>query len=248
VSEASTIEWTEATWNPVSGCEQVSPGCDHCYAMKFAERFRGVPRHYYSTGFDVTLRPNMLDRPGTWKKPRFIFVNSMSDLFHRFVSDDYIDEVFNRMERFDWHVYQLLTKRPERMRRYVKDRYSERPIPIQIWLGTSIESNDYAWRADMLRECNAAVRFLSIEPMLGPVNRVSLEGISWVIAGGESGPGRRPMESLWVRDVRDRCTSTGVAFFFKQWHKAGTGRMLDGRTWDEMPDVGIRPALLGHVS
>jgi protein gp37 len=231
----STIEWTEATWNPVSGCEQVSPGCDHCYAMKFAERFRGVPGHYYSTGFDLTLRPNMLDRPAGWTKPKRIFVNSMSDLFHRFVPDEYIDQVFDRMEDADLHVYQLLTKRPERLRRYAKKRYGSKLIPIHIWLGVSVENNDYAWRADMLRDVNAVVRFLSIEPMLGPVGRVSLDGISWVIVGGESGPRRRPIEPAWVREVRDRCAEQKVAFFFKQWHKAGTGRLLDGRTWDEMP-------------
>lgn len=235
MAATSKIEWTQATWNPVSGCEQVSPGCDHCYAMKFAERFRGVPGHYYSTGFDLTLRPNMLDRPGRWKKTKFIFVNSMSDLFHRFVPDEYIDQVFDRMESADQHVYQVLTKRPERLRRYAKRRYGTKQVPMQIWLGVSVENNDYAWRADMLREVKAAVRFLSVEPMLGPVDRMSVDGISWVIVGGESGPRHRSMDAEWVRELRDRCALGSVAFFFKQWHKAGTGRILDGRTWDEMP-------------
>lgn len=232
----TTIEWTEATWNPVSGCEQVSPGCDHCYAMKFAERFRGVQGHYYSSGFDLTLRPAMLDRPGRWIKPKRVFVNSMSDLFHRLVPDSYIDQVFDRMESANRHVYQLLTKRPDRLRRYAKRRYGSKLLPRHIWLGVSIENNDYAWCASMLRDANAAVRFLSVEPMLGSVNSVSLEGISWVIVGGESGPRHRPMQSAWVREVRDRCAKQSIAFFFKQWHKAGTGRLLDGRTWDEMPD------------
>ncbi|HTU69561.1 MAG TPA: phage Gp37/Gp68 family protein [Candidatus Baltobacteraceae bacterium] len=240
MATTSTIEWTQATWNPVSGCERVSPGCDNCYALKFAERFRDVPGHYYANGFDLTLRPNMLDRPRSWKKSRFIFVNSMSDLFHRFVPDEYIDQVFDRMELVDHHVYQVLTKRPERLRRYARKRYGKRAIPMHIWLGVSIENNDYAWRADMLREVNAQVRFLSVEPMLGPIDRVALDEMSWVIVGGESGPRYRPMEETWVREVRDRCKKQKIAFFFKQWHKAGTGRLLDGKTWDEMPENRIR--------
>jgi protein gp37 len=235
VADTSSIEWTDATWNPVSGCTQVSPGCDHCYALRFAERWRGVPGNYFERGFDLTLRPNMLDKPGQWKKRRFVFVNSMSDLFHAGVPDAYIDDVFLRMERYDWHVYQVLTKRPERMRRYLKARYGSRLVGDHIWLGVSVENNDYAWRVDMLRQCNATIRFLSVEPMLGPVSGVSFEGIAWVIVGGESGPALRPMDPSWVRDVRDRCARAGIAFFFKQWHKKNTGRLLDGRTWNEMP-------------
>lgn len=238
MAATSTIEWTDATWNPTSGCTKVSPGCDHCYAMKFAERFRGVKGHYYETGFDLALRPNMLDKPSEWKKPRRIFVDSMSDLFQTGVPDSYLDQVFDRMEAIDRHVYQVLTKRPERMRRYLKKRYARREMPGHIWIGVSVENNDYAWRADMLREVPAKVRFLSVEPMLGPVDRVALDGISWVIAGGESGPKHRPMDADWVREVRDRCDALGVSFFFKQWHKKNTGRILDGRTWDGMPGVG----------
>jgi protein gp37 len=177
----------------------------------------------------------MLGRPDEWKTPRRIFVNSMSDLFHVSVPDSYIDQVFDLMERIDRHVYQVLTKRPERMRRYLKKRYEHSIVAPHIWVGVSVESNDYAWRVDMLREAPALVRFLSVEPMLGPVDRVSLNGIDWVIVGGESGPRYRPMESEWVRDVRDRCVAEGISFFFKQWHKNGTGRLLDGVTWDQQP-------------
>lgn len=239
MADISTIEWTNATWNPVSGCERVSPGCDHCYALRFAERFRGVRGHYYESGFDLQTRPNMLDRPKRWKTPRLVFVNSMSDLFHRFVPDEYIDQVFDRMERYDWHTYQLLTKRPERMRRYLRCRYEGGAVPAHIWVGVSVESNAYAWRVNMLREVNAPVRFLSVEPMLGPIDQVSLKGITWVILGGESGYGFRTMDPRWAREVRDRCIAGGVKFFFKQWHKKNTGRLLDGRTWDDMPTIGI---------
>lgn len=235
MAASSTIEWTDATWNPTSGCTKVSPGCDNCYAMKFAERFRGVKGHYYERGFDLALRPNMLGKPAEWRKPRRIFVDSMSDLFQVGVPDEYLDQVFERMERIDRHVYQVLTKRPERMRRYAKRRYGSRLMPAHIWMGVSVENNDYAWRADMLREVPAVVRFLSVEPMIGPVDRVCLDGISWVIVGGESGPRHRPMEADWVREVRDRCEVLGIAFFFKQWHKAGTGRVFDGRIWDGLP-------------
>ena len=235
MASQSAIEWTNSTWNPVSGCQKVSPGCDHCYAERFAERWRGVRGNYFENGFDLQLRPNMLGRPGTWRKPQFVFVNSMSDLFHKDVPDDYIDRVFEEMELVNRHIYQLLTKRPERMRRYVRSRYEARRAPDHVWFGTTIESGDYAWRADMLRDIDAKTRFLSVEPMIGAVNNVNFDGISWIIVGGESGPGRRPMNVEWVRDVRDRCEQQQIAFFFKQWHKAGTGRELDGRTWDGMP-------------
>ena len=236
MAEQSAIEWTNSTWNPTTGCTKVSPGCDHCYAERFSERWRGVRGNYFERGFDLQLRPNMLDRPATWKGARLIFVNSMSDLFHADVPDAYVDQVFDRMEQVDRHTFQLLTKRPERMRRYVKRRYgARRTAPRNIWFGVSVESNNYAWRADMLREVKADVRFLSVEPMLGPIDRVDLSRIAWVIVGGESGPGMRPLDPDWVRDVRDRCKRESIAFFFKQWHKANTGRELDGRTWDEMP-------------
>jgi protein gp37 len=235
LSDKSKIEWTDATWNPVTGCTRVSPGCDHCYALRFAERWRNVPGSYFAKGFDVTLRSQMLSRPLHWKKPRRIFVNSMSDLFHAKVPDNFIGRVFDVMEEADWHVYQILTKRPERMRRFIRCRFGTRKVPRQIWLGTSVENNAFAWRADMLRDVNVGVRFLSIEPMLGPVNLVSLRSMSWVIAGGESGPGYRPMEVRWVRHLRDRCERMGIAFFFKQWHKGATGRELDGRVWNQFP-------------
>ncbi len=235
MASKSSIEWTDATWNPVTGCTQVSPGCDHCYALSFAERFRNVSGHYFEPGFDLTLRPNMLEMPTKWRSPKRIFVNSMSDLFHKDVPDSYIDMVFLQMEVVPRHVYQILTKRPERMRRYISKRYDRRAVPQQIWLGVSIENNDYAWRANMLREVRADIRFLSVEPMIGPVNSVDLSGMAWVIAGGESGHGHRPVEAAWVRELRDRCISLGIRFFFKQWHKGDTGRLLDGRTWDEVP-------------
>jgi protein gp37 len=237
VAATSAIEWTDATWNPTSGCTKVSPGCDKCYALRFAERFRGVAGHYFEGGFDLTLRPKMLDRPDEWRAPKRIFVNSMSDLFHAAVPDAYIDRVFERMEHIDRHVYQLLTKRPERMRRYIRRRYDGGPVPAQIWLGVSVENNAYAWRADMLRSVNAHVRFLSVEPMIGPIDHVDLNDISWVIVGGESGVRYRPMSIEWVREVRDRCITMNIPFFFKQWHKRDTGRMLDGRTWDAQPPL-----------
>lgn len=237
MAQQSSIEWTNATWNPTTGCTKVSPGCDHCYAERFSERWRGIKGNYFERGFDLQLRPNMLDRPASWKNGRLIFVNSMSDLFHVGVPDSYIDEVFNRMEAVDRHVYQVLTKRPERMRRYIRSRYGSKRVPAHIWLGTSVEDNRYAWRADMLREINVAVRFLSVEPMIGPVDEVSFKKISWIIVGGESGPGKRLLQAQWVRDVRDRCNAGRIAFFFKQWHKGNTGREIDGRTWDEMPSV-----------
>jgi len=235
MATTTAIEWTNATWNPVTGCEKISDGCDNCYAHRFAERWRGVKGNYFETGFDLQLRPNMLARPTSWKKPRLIFVNSMSDLFHADVPDAYIDRVFDEMERANHHVYQLLTKRPERMRRYMRARYRDGRVPSQIWVGVTIESGRYAWRAHMVREVNADVRFLSVEPMIGDVDDVDLNGIGWVICGGESGPGRRPIDPEWVITLRDRCLAASIPFFFKQWHKAKSGRLLEGRTWDEMP-------------
>jgi protein gp37 len=237
MAASSAIEWTDATWNPTSGCTKVSAGCDHCYAERFAERWRGVPGNYFESGFDLTLRPKMLSRPAEWRGSKRIFVNSMSDLFHQGIPDDYIDRVFETMELVDRHIYQVLTKRPERMRRYLRRRYAIDQAPAHIWLGVSVESNQFAWRADMLRDSPVTVRFLSMEPLIGAVDAVQLEGVDWVIVGGESGPGRRKMEEMWVRDVRDRCVLSGIAFFFKQWHKAGTGRELDGRTWDQLPNI-----------
>jgi protein gp37 len=238
VSGRSSIEWTEATWNPVTGCTKVSPGCDHCYAETFAERFRGVPGHPYEQGFDLRLWPDRLDLPRSWKKPRIVFVNSMSDLFHERVPTELVSRVFTVMADCRWHTFQVLTKRPGRMASVLR-RIRPDPLP-NVWLGTSIESDDYIWRADKVREAPAAVRFLSLEPLLGPLPSLSLKGIDWVIAGGESGPRHRPVDPAWVRDIRDQCCAEGIAFFFKQWGgrfpKAG-GRLLDGRTWDEMPGL-----------
>jgi protein gp37 len=232
----STIEWTDATWNPVTGCTQVSPGCDHCYALAFAERFRGVPDHPYEQGFDLRLWPGRLELPVRWSKPRRIFVNSMSDLFHANVPDEFIRDVFATMVRADWHIYQVLTKRPQRLARMAKSL----PWPDHIWAGVSVESNEYAWRADFLRQVPTAVRFISAEPLIGPIDRLNLEGIRWLITGGESGPRHRPCNPDWVRNARDLCISKEVAYFHKQWggrtSKVG-GRQLDGRTWDEMPAI-----------
>ena len=234
MSNQSSIEWTDATWNPVTGCTQVSPGCDHCYALTFAERFRGVPGHPYEQGFDLRLWPERLELPLRWKKPRRIFVNSMSDLFHKDVPEEFVRRVFDTMVRADQHIYQILTKRPQRLARLAPTL----PWPPHVWIGVSIESNAYAWRANYLRQVPAAVRFISAEPLLGPVDELNLEGLHWVITGGESGAGHRRCDPTWVRDVRDRCVAQGVAYFHKQWGgrtpKAG-GRMLDGRTWDELP-------------
>jgi protein gp37 len=248
MSARSKIEWTDRTWNPVTGCTKVSPGCDNCYAERFAERFRGVPGHPFEHGFDIRLHPERLEQPFFWRTPSRVFVNSMSDLFHRDVPNEFIVKVFDTMYFDGDDVFQVLTKRPERTRRFVPALYgawrnegirNEDRLPIpNVWLGVSVESNEYAWRADMLRESPAAVRFLSLEPLLGPVDKVSFEGIHWVIVGGESGPRARPMQPEWARDVRDRCAAAGIPFFFKQWggvRKKETGRELDGRTHDEFP-------------
>lgn len=242
MSSNSSIEWTDATWNPVTGCTKVSPGCDHCYAETFAERFRGVPGHPFEQGFDLKLWPSRLDLPFTWKKPRMVFVNSMSDLFHKDVPDDFIESVFTTMLGTPQHTYQVLTKRPERMRRWVANYLRFYKQPQNVWLGTSVESADYAWRADMLRETPAAVRFLSLEPLLGHIPAIVLRDMDWVIVGGESGPGARAMDPKWVRDIRDDCEYMGIRFFFKQWggvRKKRAGRELDGRTHDEFPTVRV---------
>jgi len=238
MSDKSTIEWTDATWNPVTGCTQVSPGCDHCYALTFAERFRGVPNHPYEQGFDLKLWPERLELPLKWKKPRMIFTNSMSDLFHKDIPDEYIYRVFDIMVKADWHIFQVLTKRSARLARMA----SSLPWTPNIWIGVSIELDRYTWRADHLRQVLASTRFISAEPLLGSLSNLKLDGIHWLISGGESGPGHRPCNPEWVRDLRDRCQFAGVAFFHKQWGgrtpKLG-GRLLDGRTWDEFPKVPV---------
>lgn len=242
MSDQTAIEWTNATWNPVTGCTKISPGCDHCYAERFSERFRGVKDHPFEHGFDLMLKPERLQQPLSWKKSRMIFVNSMSDLFHKDVPREYIDAVFDTMEQAHWHVFQVLTKRSSLMQRYINSRYSVKPAPSHIWLGVSVEDGKRKSRVLHLRKTNASIRFLSVEPLVGPVGNLDLSGIHWVIVGGESGPGYRPMRVDWAREVRDECVRAGVAFFFKQWGgfrpKSG-GRELDGETWDEFPEVAV---------
>jgi protein gp37 len=236
MSATSTIEWTDATWNPLRGCKKVSPGCKHCYAEVFAERFRGVPGHPYEQGFDLRLVPEALELPLGWKRARRVFVNSMSDLFQEDVELDYIRRVFDVMRRAPRHQFQLLTKRSLRLRELAPEL---RPWPANVWIGVSVESARYLPRIDDLRTVeDAAVRFLSLEPLLGPLGGLRLDGIDWVIVGGESGSGARPMKADWVRDIRATCEAAGVPFFFKQWggvRKGATGRVLDGATWDAMP-------------
>ncbi len=230
----SKIEWTDATWNPVTGCNKVSPGCKLCYAERMAKRLKATGMVKYRNGFAVTLHPDALDIPLRWHKPRTIFVNSMSDLFHDQVPDEFVREVFGVMEQANWHRYQVLTKRPER----VAALDAELSWPSQIWLGVSIESDRYLHRIDLLRKCGATIKFLSLEPLLGPLLDLNLDGIDWVIVGGESGPGARPMDAAWARDIQMQCADAGVPFYFKQWggvFKKRSGRLLDGRTWDEMP-------------
>ncbi|MEY9772150.1 protein gp37 [Sinorhizobium fredii] len=236
----TAIEWTDATWNPVTGCTKISAGCDNCYAERFSERFRGVPGHSFEVGFDLTLRPARLEQPLFWRQPKMIFVNSMSDLFHKGVPFAFVDKVFDTMERADWHTFQVLTKRSSRMRDYVNKRYKDGIAPLHIWLGTSVEDGSRKSRIRHMQGMNASIKFLSIEPLIGPMGKMDLEGIDWVIVGGESGPKARPMHPDWVREVRDHCNDTGVAFFFKQWGgirpKSG-GRILDGEEWSELPST-----------
>jgi len=230
----SHIEWTDATWNPITGCTKISPGCKHCYAERLAHRLQMMGQVNYINGFRLTLQPQMLEVPLRWKAPKRIFVNSMSDLFHRDVPAEYIREVFRVMARADWHQFQILTKRSERLR----ELSSQLPWHEHIWQGVSVENEKCAKRIDDLRATGAVVKFLSLEPLLGPLPELNLRGIDWVIVGGESGPGARPMQEDWVIDIRNQCSEAGVAFFFKQWggvHKSKAGRRLDGRTYDEMP-------------
>ena len=266
---ASSIEWTHCTWNPVTGCDKISPGCKHCYAERQAHRLRAMGLAKYSRGFEVALHPDALAQPLLWTRPRLVFVNSMSDLFHESVPFSFVDRVWAAMALCPQHRFQLLTKRPARARDYL-DRFfghycdeaieavcdaaaaitGDRAAPEiaygmdtpleHVWLGTSIESSDYLARADVLRDTPARIRFLSLEPLLGPLPGLDLSGIDWVIAGGESGPGARPMDPAWARSLRDSCVAGGVPFFFKQWggtNKKRSGRLLDGRTWDELPSA-----------
>lgn len=240
MASSTAIEWTDATWNPVTGCTKISAGCDNCYAERFAERFRGVPGHPFANGFELQLRPERLEQPLRWRDTKMIFVNSMSDLFHKQVPFSFIDGVFDTMERAHWHKFQVLTKRSSRLRDYVNARYPDKVAPQHVWLGTSIEDGSKKSRIEHLRASNTSVRFLSIEPLLGPIGRISLEGIHWVIVGGESGPNARPMLVDWAREVRDQCTTANVPFFFKQWggfRPTSGGRLLDGKEWSEWPKL-----------
>ena len=230
----SAIEWTEATWNPVTGCDKVSPGCKYCYAEVMARRLKGMGQPNYRDGFKLTLQPHMLERPLAWRRPQMIFVNSMSDLFHESVPIAFIERVFETIRRAHWHTFQILTKRAERL----EEIGATLPWPANLWMGVSVEREDYSFRIDHLRRTPAETRFLSIEPLLGPLSTLDLTGIDWVIVGGESGHAARPMEEAWVLEIMAQCRRAGVPFFFKQWggrNKKQAGRLLNGQTWDAMP-------------
>lgn len=232
----SHIEWTESTWNPVTGCTKISSGCKNCYAERMAKRLKAMGQAAYANGFEVTLQENKLELPFQWRKPQTIFVNSMSDLFHNDVPLSYIQKVFQVMSKAHWHRFQVLTKRSERL-------LELNPYLIwtpNIWMGVSVENSDYTNRIDDLRLTNAQIKFLSLEPLIGPLPKMNLKGIDWAIVGGESGPGARPIEEAWVVDIQNQCKKAKVAFFFKQWggvQKKKAGRLLQGRTWDEMPSI-----------
>jgi len=249
VAARSGIEWTKSTWNPLTGCTKISPGCKHCYAERMAKRLQAMGQPNYANGFKLTMHEHALDKPLEWKTPQVVFVNSMSDLFHKDVPLDFIQKTFDVMRRAHWHQFQVLTKRSERL----LELDPKIEWPENVWMGVSVENQDYTFRIDHLRQTGAKVKFLSLEPLLGPLLQINIRGINWVIVGGESGPGARPIQEEWVKDVRDQCVSacasaagTGVKvpFFFKQWgglHKKKAGRVLEGRTWDEMP-VYLTPA------
>jgi protein gp37 len=249
MSVNSTIEWTESTWNPTTGCTKVSPGCKHCYAERMAKRLQAMGHPRYARGFQLTLHEQSLELPLTWKRPQRIFVNSMSDLFHEDIPDSFILKVFDVMRRADWHCFQILTKRSSRlaaMQRFL-------PWAPHIWMGVSVETAKYAFRIADLRQTEAHVKFVSLEPLLGPLRDLDLEGMHWIIVGGESGPHARPMAAQWARQIRDRCIRNRVPFFFKQWggtNKKRAGRLLDGRTWDETPGIAKPDATkaLHHVA
>mgnify|MGYP001148242608 CR=1 FL=1 len=230
----SGIEWTESTWNPVTGCTKVSPGCKHCYAERMALRLRAMGQPNYANGFKLTIHEHMLEWPLRWKKPQMIFVNSMSDLFHEDVPLEFIQEVFDVMRRASRHIFQVLTKRSRRL----LELNQEIDWPPNVWMGVSMENQDYMFRIEHLRQTSAHLKFLSLEPLLGPLPNLDLDGIGWVIVGGESGPGARPIKEEWVIDIRDQCLAANIPFFFKQWgglRKKRARRVLQGRTWDEMP-------------
>lgn len=246
MANKSSIEWTQATWNPSTGCDALSPGCDNCYAERMANRLKAMGQKKYANGFQLALHPDTLDLPLRWKDPQTIFVNSMSDLFHQDVPFDYIQRVFHVMRAASWHRFQILTKRSGRLLGF-SDRID---WPENVWMGVSVESSRYVGRIDHLRNTGAQIKFLSLEPLLGPLDALNLVGIHWVIVGGESGPGARPMQPGWVRSIREQCQGSCVPFFFKQWggsQKKRTGRVLDGRTYDEMPGTRAELNSLVHI-
>ena len=236
MAQNSSIEWTESTWNPVTGCNKISPGCKNCYAERMAHRLRAMGQPNYADGFRLATHPHAVDMPLRWRKPQTIFVNSMSDLFHEDVPTEFIRTVFDVMRKARWHRFQVLTKRADRL----SELGSSIDWPKNVWMGVSVESADYTYRIDRLRDVSAEVRFISLEPLLGPIPRLPIEGIDWVIVGGESGPGARPMDPAWVLGIRDQCFAARVPFFFKQWggvRKKRAGRLLDGMTYDEIPKI-----------
>ena len=240
MADGSAIEWTDATWNPMTGCTKITRGCKNCYAARFAERWRGIRGHPYEQGFDLRIWPERLSQPARWRKPRKIFVNSMSDMFHKNIPRQFIDKVFEQMENEDRHIYQILTKRSSLMRSYLRRRYTDSQTPEHIWCGVSVEDINGKARIRHLQTAPAALRFLSIEPLLGPIGEIDLDGISWVIVGGESGPKARTLCKEWVLDIRDQCAENSVPFFFKQWGgitpKSG-GRKLEGVEHNAMPPL-----------
>jgi protein gp37 len=236
MAQGSNIEWTESTWNPVTGCTKVSPGCKHCYAERMAARLQAMGQSNYARGFEVTLHERALELPLTWKKPQTVFVNSMSDIFHEQVPEDFIRRAFDVMRRASWHTFQVLTKRAERLEAIGLNL----DWPTNVWMGVSVETRKYLFRLDHLRRTPARVKFISFEPLLEGLGVMNLTGINWAIVGGESGPGARPMEEAWALEIRDQCLAADVPFFFKQWggiNKKKAGRLLDGRTWDGLPKV-----------
>ena len=251
MSQQSTIEWTDATWNPVRGCTQISPGCAKCYAKTFAERFRGVPGHPYEQGFDLRLVPEKLAEPLRWKQSKQIFVNSMSDLFHPAVPDDFIVAVATTMRLANWHTFQILTKRADRLHEMLATKLRFVASEEHIWWGVSVENKKHGIpRSTSLRMSNAAIKFLSIEPLLERLGNFKLDGINWVIVGGESGPGARPIDRAWVVEIRDLCAEKRIPFFFKQWggvRKKEAGRLLDGQTYDEMPRIPVKPRTMDET-
>ena len=239
----SSIEWTESTWNPLTGCTKISPGCKHCYAERMAKRLQAMGQPNYRNGFKLTLHDHALEIPLHWKQPQMIFVNSMSDLFHEEVPLEFIQKVFDTMTKASWHTFQVLTKRSGRLLELDKELL----WPENVWMGVSVENQNYTFRIDNLRETHAVTKFLSLEPLLGPLADLNLSGIHWVIVGGESGPGARPIQQSWVRDIRDQCLDVKVPFFFKQWggtNKKKSGRELDDRTWDELPNPATQTVMM----